>query len=407
MRHGSIAFSLWLTATFAATLTRAGADPSLPLTEAVAQAKARNPVAAAARAEARAARRGLIVARSYPAAHLIYAPAITKGGALEELRISQPLEFGRTRASRIGVARAHVAEEEATAITEISALVYDAKSAYFALGESRALAQAHASAIEATTGFLETARKRVLSGVARPEDEALLQMYLEDLRMSAEEYAMSSRNAAVWLNTLMARSPQDPIGDLEPLSVVPMSMTQEEVIAKALHQSSSLRVDAARRSSFEQQAKQASSLDDLKVALHYRAEEVTRDIREQGFGVTFVLPLGSQKGTRAAADQKRALALSQQHRETATENAIRNDVITIMGELALLEQSLSEHKARIASRQHILQTLTRDFETGSGSAPALIEAHRAYLKASNDAIRFRARHARAKALLDRAMSETD
>jgi cobalt-zinc-cadmium efflux system outer membrane protein len=228
-----------------------------PLTvdEAVARAIRQNPRLSAAAREVAAARSGVRSARALANPALTFTPALSPGGADEELLLQQPLELNGTRAARTGVASAQLRATQAEAVVALRGLVFETKSAYYELGRAQELRALARDVLQTAEEFDRITRRQAELGSRPGIDQTQTGIEVTRARQQvtlAESQVVVAQTA---LNTLMGRPPEEPIGPLPPLTMAATPVDRQAIVQQALAARAEVAAEEATRDALRQEAR--------------------------------------------------------------------------------------------------------------------------------------------------------
>jgi outer membrane protein TolC len=380
-----------------------------PLTvgQAVALAAQQNPRLSAAVREVAAARAGVRSAQARANPALTFTPALIPGGADEELLLQQPLELNGTRSARTGIASAQARAARAEAIIALRGLVFETKTAYYDLARAQELRSLALDLLKAAGELDRIARRQAEVG-SRPGID-LTQAGIEVARArqqvtQAESQVITAQGA---LNTLMGRSPAEPIGPLPSLSVSaqPGAMPEESdtAVRQALAARAEIPAAEAARDAFHQEARLARAQGRPDLAPQFRAGSVTRGIADAGFGIGITLPLFDYGSRRHRVRQAEEAARAQEDRIAATRNQVRQEVEQALTRRRAAEAVIRDYQQGVLDQaRRLLEASRTGFQAGATSVIALLEAQRTYRSVQTEYTNALAAYAQAQAELERA-----
>jgi outer membrane protein, heavy metal efflux system len=356
--------------------------PPLTVEDAVALAVKHNPRLSAAVREVIAARSGVRSARALVNPGFVVAPSVpNSNGAPDAVLFTQPLELNGTRSARTGVADAQLRTTQARAIVEVRGLVFDVKSAYYELVRARELLSLAQDLLKTSEEFDRITRRQVELG-RRPGID-LAQTGIEVTRAQQQVALAESRvnTAAIALNTLLNRQPEEPVGALSPLPAATAIEAKETVLRQALEARAEITIEESLRESFRQEARLARAEGRPDLAPQFRANEITRSFSPQdyGFSLAVTLPLFDWGSRRNRVRQAEESAQAQTDRITAARNQVRQEVEQALARLRAADTLLKTYQQGVLERaKRLLDASRTGLQEGQTSIIGLLEAQRTY-----------------------------
>lgn len=384
----------------------APAQPSpAPLTidEAVARAIRQNPRLSAAAREVAAARSGVRSARALANPALTFTPALSPGGADEELLLQQPLELNGTRAARTGVASAQLRATQAEAVVALRGLVFETKSAYYELGRAQELRALARDILQTAEEFDRITRRQAELGSRPGIDQT--QTGIEVIRARQQVTLAESQVvvAQTALNTLMGRSPDEPIGPLPPLTIAATPVDRQAIVQQALDRREEIAAEEATRDALRQEARLARAQGRPDLAPQFRAGRVTRGFGDSGVGIGISLPLFDYGSRRQRIRQVEESARAQEDRIAATRNQVQQEVQQAIVRLEAAQAVVHAYQAGVLDQaRRLLEASRTGFQAGATSVIAVLEAQRTYRSVLTEYTNALAAAASARAELERA-----
>lgn len=383
------------------------AEAELSVESAVALAVRANPRAQATIRDILAARSGLRSAKALVNPTFVVAPSVPNAnGAPDALLLSQPLELNGTRSARAGIAAAQLRLAQARGLSNLRALVFEVKSAYYELARSRQLLSLAQEMRRTADEFDRVARRQVELG-KRPGIE-LAQTGIEASRASQQVAVAESRVAVatIALNTLLNRRPDELIGRLPALPDSTNPGTKETLLQQALTNRAEIAMEDALRQSFEQEARLAKAEGHPDIAPTVRFNEIVRNITPQEYGLSLAvsLPLFDWGSRRERIRQAEQSALAQSDRVTAARSQVRQEVEQIWARLTGAEMLVREYRQGVLERAKRLHDASIiGLQEGQTTLVALLEAQRTYRNVLTEYANAQADYALILAELERAV----
>lgn len=381
-------------------------SPPAPFTveEAVELAIKQNPRLTAAIREVSAGKAGVRSARALTNPSIVFTPAITsRGGSDEELLVVQPLELNGVRAARTGIVSARLKQSQAEAVVVLRDLVYETKVAYYELAGARELASLSQEALKTAEEFDRIAARQVEVGNRAGIDQvqtgievarARQQVILAQSRVTAEEIA---------LNTLMGRTPAEPIGSLPSLAFTPTEVDFDAVRQQALRARAEIVAEQSVREAVLQEARLARREGSPDLAPQFRIEKVLRGAENSGIGLGITLPLFDYGSRRHRARQAETAAKAQEARIAATQNQVRQEVEQALARVRAAEEIIKGYQQGILDQaRRLLEASRVGLQAGVTTVVAVLEAQRTYRGVLTEYTNALADQAQARAELERA-----
>lgn len=388
--------------------------------EAVRLALANNPRLAAATQEVGAGASGVRAARARTNPEFVVAPGITSiSGSADEVLFRQPLEINGTRAARTGVAQAGLRRTKAQAVVTLRDLVFETHTAYFELARAREQAVVVRELLTIAEEADRIARLQVEEGVRPGVDLAQTGIEVARARRQVTLAESAVAVALASLNTLLGRSPKEPVGPLIPLATVvaefpePVTDGDDALVTQGLSNSAEVQVEAAGRDQSTQEARLARAEGRPDIAPQFRVGYFSRGIQPAntgngvGIGVAVNLPLfdyGSRANRIRQAEQS---ARAGDARVQDARNVVRQEVVQAVIRLRAAETVVRDYQAGVLERSRRLQEASRlGFQEGRTTVVALLEAQRSYIAVQTEYIDALAEVAKAQVALERATGAT-
>ena len=389
--------------TFVPGLALAQPAPA-PLTadDAVALAVRQNPRLSAAARDIAAAEAGVSAARARTNPNILFTPAITPGGSDEELLVQQPLELNGTRGARTGVARAELRQTRAEAAVELRFLVFQTKNAYYELARAQELRAVAQEVLRTAQEFDRITRRMVEVGTRPGIDQVQtgIEVTRAQQQVTLAEAQVTAALAA--LNTLMGRTPAEPVAALAPLAFTPAPHDPAAAAQAALASRAEIEAEQARGDQFRQQARLARAEGRPDLIPQFRAGGITRGIEDAGVGVGISLPLLDYGSRRARVRQAEAGARAQEARVTATQQQVRQEVEQALARLAAAETVIRSYQLGVLDQaRRLLAASQTGFQAGQTSIVQYLEAQRTYRSVLSEYTNALADYAQAHAELER------
>jgi len=355
--------------------------------EAIALALRNNPRLAAALGDLSAARAGVRSAAALTNPSLTFTPALTPGGADEELLFQQPLELNGTRSARTGVARAQLRRTDALAVTELRALVFDTRTAYVELSRAQDLLgiarQVLTTAEELHHGVLRQAEEGLRPGIDQTQTAI-------EVTRARQQFTLAERQVAVAraaLNTLLARPPSEPIVAISLTPAVnaprpePQPPDREALLAQALEARAEIQGEEAEQEQFRQEARLARAQGRPDLAPQLRGGGLTRGVTDTGIGLGITLPFIDYGSRRNRIRQAEEAARAQAARVVVARNQVRQEVEQAVARLVAEEAVVRDYETGVLTQaRQLLQASRRALQLGAPGASILsaLEAQRTY-----------------------------
>jgi outer membrane protein, heavy metal efflux system len=389
----------------------AQSPPPLTVDAAVALAIKQNPGLSAAAREVAASQAGVRSARAWANPALTFTPAITRGGAEEELLLQQPLELNGARAARTGIASAQLRLAQAEAIVALRDLVFQTKIAYYELARAQAL-QSLAVDLSQTAEELDRITRRQVEVGSRPGIDRV-QTGIEVTRARQQVTLAESRVATALsaLNTRLGRPPLEPVGSLPPLTLsAAPGMRAEDVggdsdtaVRQALESRTEITAAEASRDALRQEARLARAEGRPDLTPQFRAGSVTRGVHDAGIGIGVTLPLFDYGSRRQRIRQAEEAARAQAGRITAARQQVQQEVAQARARLHAAEAVIRDYQQGILDQaRRLLEASRTGFQTGLTSLVSVLEAQRTYRSVLTEYTNALADDAQARAELERA-----
>jgi cobalt-zinc-cadmium efflux system outer membrane protein len=389
--------------------------PPLTVDEAVALAIQQNPRLAAAAGEVAAARFGVRSAGALTNPSITFTPGLTPGGSDEEFLAQQPLELNGTRKARRGIAQAQLRRTQAEAVVALRDLVLSTRTAYYELARTRELRSLTQDVLRTAEEFHRGVRRQAEEGL-RPEiDPVQTEIEVNRARQQLTLAESQVATAQVTLNTLLGRSPSEPVtvqpllaeagtpAAREPVTLEPID--REQALRQALAARAEITAEEAQRDEFRQQARLARAEGRPDLVPQLRVGSVTRGIADGGVGIGISLPFLDYGARRNRVRQADASARAQDARITAAQNQVRQEVTQAAIRLEASAGIVRQYQQGVlAQARRLLDASLRALQLGAPGASILsvLEAQRTYRGVVTEYTTSLADYARARAELERA-----
>lgn len=377
-----------------------------PLTEedAVALAIRQNPRLTAALREVSAGKSGVRSARALTNPSVVFTPGITsRGGSDEEFLIVQPLELNGVRAARTGAAGARLKQSQAEAVIVMRDLIYETKVACYELSRARGLLSLAQEALKTAEEFDRIAARQVEVGNRAGIDQ--VQTGIEVARARQQVILARSRVTAAEaaLNTLMGRTPAEPIGALPSLTFTPTELDADVARRQALTARTEITAEQAVQEAIRQEARLARREGSPDLAPQFRMEKVLRGAENSGIGLGITLPLFDYGSRRHRARQAETAAKAQEARIAATQNQVRQEVEQALARVRAAEEIIKGYQQGILDQaRRLLEASRVGLQAGVTTVVAVLEAQRTYRGVLTEYTNALADQAQARAELERA-----
>ncbi|HEY0868072.1 MAG TPA: TolC family protein [Fimbriimonas sp.] len=378
------------------------APGSLTAQEAVRRAVEHSPSIQAALREALAMESGVRAARALANPEITVAPGFTKAGSDEELLVRQPLEINGTRAARAGVASARARAAKAEAVRELRETVYRTKHAYYGLARARERLALTGDLSKSADELDAYAARQVELGSRPGVERTQTRIEAARARQQLERARADHADAQTRLNVLMGLP-----GDA-PLSLADMAVTRQEIdedalLRAALPSRAEFAVSEANRQAYLQEARLARAEGLPDIAPHFRAESVSREPREGGFGIGISIPIFDHGGRRNRIRQAEESARAQEQRSLALWDQVRMEVQQAVARLRAAERIVASYQnGLLDDSRRLLESSRTGFRLGQTNVVSLLEAQRTYRAVQTEYIDALADHEQALAEIERA-----
>jgi cobalt-zinc-cadmium efflux system outer membrane protein len=380
---------LWVIATAAAA--HAADASSLTLSEAVAEALAKNPELRALSADVAAARGETTTATQWQNPELSVAPGINRtpgadGGHDTRFHgvfsLTQTFEFpGKRTLRRAAADKAVELRELALAGFRIQ-LTIEVRRAFNELLVAEQVVPLREQGLAQARTFLDAATRRAQGGVASEFEvtKAEAERIAAERALHDAQTQVAAGRAA--LNTLLGRPADEPLnaaGDLNPDIAVPDA---DSLLQQVLVGNPSLKVQTAEveRTGLSLKSVQRSRLPDFTIGpdFEYKSDEQNIDL-----GIALPLPLWDRKSgeiATATAEQQKALA-----ELDVLRNEIAGDVARAYHTLESAKASLSLYTPEFLNRLATLRDATaQSYADGRASILVYLEGQRTYFDTQAD-----------------------
>lgn len=381
-------------------------SPPAPFTveAAVELAIKQNPRLTAAIREVSAGKAGVRSARALTNPSVVFTPAITgRGGSDEEMLVVQPLELNGVRAARTGIVSARLKQSQAEAVVVLRDLIYETKVAFYELVRARKLLSLTQEALKTAEEFDRIAARQVEVGNRAGIDQ--VQTGIEVARARQQVILAQSRVTAAEaaLNTLMGRTPAEPIGSLSSLTFAPTEVDADALRQQALTARTEIAVEQSVREAIRGEAQLARREGRPDLAPQFRMEKVVRGAENSGIGLGITLPLFDYGSRRHRVRQAESAARAQEARIAATQNQVRQEVEQALARVRAAEEVIKGYQQGILDQAHRLLEASRvGLQAGVTTVVAVLEAQRTYRGVLTEYTNALADHAQARAELERA-----
>lgn len=212
------------------------------------------------------------------------------------------------------------------------------------------------------------------------------------------------RTATAALNTLLGRSPGDPVGPLSALSPVSADADSGEAHLGALERRSEIVADEAERMALLQEARLARAEGRPDIVPQIRAGSIIRGVSEAGIGIGITLPLLDYGSRRQRIRQTEEAALAQADRVSARRNQVRQEVEQALTRVRTADVVLKGYSQGLLEQsKRLLDASRTGFQSGQTGVLAVIEAQRTYRAVQTEYTGALVEHALALAELERAI----
>jgi cobalt-zinc-cadmium efflux system outer membrane protein len=311
----------------------AGSDAApLTLQAAIDQALARNPRLVALRRQVEAARHRPLQVVSLPPPRLeaqIWRWPVTtldpRRVDMYMLMLTQDLPRGEKRRLRAAVAESERDLAEAALAVEARALIDEVKRAYAELFVARRAVELHQASAALLRQFIDLSRTKYASGRISQHDVLKAVLELSALHATLVELTARAAVAEARLNTLLDEPPDRPIGRLaEPREQVALPPLAA-LERRALGEAPEVRQARldVERAERALAAAQAEGRPDLMVTGGYFASPLGEDGWTAGIGVTWPGAPWARRGLAARIGEAQSQLDAARARLRATENAVR------------------------------------------------------------------------------------
>ena len=352
-----------------------------------------------------AARAGVRSASALSPPVFTIGPAFQTGGTTDGLLLEQPLELNGTRNARTDVARAQLRLTQASALVQLQALVYTARTDFNTLARAQEQLRLAQEVRRVTEQFDALARKQVSLG-ARPGIEARLTSIEAARARVAEAQAVGEEQAArALLNAYLGRAALDPTRATLPSGAAPsavqidLSLSQSQALAARgeIAQAEATRDLPRARASLTR----AQGRPDL--APEFRISQITPKYMDAGLGIVVTVPL--DYGTRRELIRQEDLtADAAQSRVLGTQAQVRAETVQTASRLSASRAALSEYDESIVSdARAILQSTQTGFAAGALTIIEVLNAERTFRQVTSERLGALAQVNQAAADFDRAV----
>lgn len=375
----------------------------LTVDQVVSQAIAASPRLRAAVLDMKAAEFGVASARSLTNPVVTFTPGFTRAGSDEELLISQPLEISGTRSARAGIASAEWKATRAQAVLELRTLVSETKAAFYELSRLQGKVRLAKEHWKSSTDLEAIASRQIQLG-SRAGIE-LSQIKIESTRakqhvtLAEVEYKSKLSELNLLMGRPMAESLTTASADIQP-----QILGESEAINLALIARAELDLIRARQEGYKKEASlaRAEGLPDLSP--HYRAESVTREPRNGGFGVAVSLPIFDYGSRKNRIRQAETSAKAETERLAAIQLQIRQEVVHALARLSAADEVVRNYRNGLLDESRkVLEASKKGYELGETNLVSLLEAQRTHRAVQIEYLDALASLAQAQIALERAM----
>ncbi len=338
-----------------------------------------NPRVQALRQEMESAARLQRSAAVLTAPHAFLAPALTTGGAGEELLLNQPLELNGARQARSRVAQAEYEATLAHSLRELNDLLAEVAAAYYEYAYRQRIAQAAEEALRLAERTRDAIQQQTSAGVRAGIDLTQAEIELERVRQHALLRETEARAALERLKALLGNPPED----ASPRTLPPLEWATRVPSVDALW----LRPAVAQLRLAQALAQQIriEALPDLGVQV--RIERFHGERTRPAYGLTISLPLldygARQNRLRAQNALVQAQQLRVQHARELYDTELR---VAEQAYQSAQNRAEAYRNTLLPRAQQLAQAAQVGLETGGLNLLQLLEAQRATRMVQEEAL---------------------